>query len=463
LIPFGTILPLLLDRFACLANMDEEYDAIILGTGLTECIISGLLSVHGHKVLHLDRNSYYGGESASLNLKDLFSKAKKGDPPAALGSSRDYNVDMVPKFIMANGRIVKMLVQTDVTRYLEFKVVDASFVRQGKKIHKIPANDSEALKSGLMGLMEKRRARNFFTYLQKYDEKDPKTFNGLDLKKVPMGAVYEKFGLKQDTIDFIGHGLALQLDDSYINSVAYPTVEKIGLYADSLERYGKSPYLYPLYGLGELPQGFARLSAIYGGTYMLNKEVDSIVYNDEGTAIGVKCGDEVAKGKFIVGDPSYAQDKCRLIGTVARAICILNHPIPTVEKEASCQIIIPQSQVGRKSDIYISMVSSSHCICPGNFYVAIVSCQVETNNPLQEMQPGFDLLGPIADMSLFTSPMYAPMDDGTANKLFISRSYDATSHFETTADDVLSLWRRITGKDLDLDEKIQRPGMEDQQ
>jgi hypothetical protein len=28
---------------------------------------------------------------------------------------------------------------------------------------------------------------------------------------------------------------------------------------------------------------------------------------------------------------------------------------------------------------------------------------------------------------------------------------------------VLSLWRRITGKDLDLDEKIQRPGMEDQQ
>ena len=26
-------------------------------------------------------------------------------------------------------------------------------------------------------------------------------------------------------------------------------------------RYGKSPYLYPLYGLGELPQAFARLAA----------------------------------------------------------------------------------------------------------------------------------------------------------------------------------------------------------
>jgi Rab GDP dissociation inhibitor len=30
--------------------MDEQYDAIVLGTGLTECIISGLLSVDGYKV-----------------------------------------------------------------------------------------------------------------------------------------------------------------------------------------------------------------------------------------------------------------------------------------------------------------------------------------------------------------------------------------------------------------------------
>ena len=34
------------------------------------------------------------------------------------------------------------------------------------------------------------------------------------------------------------------------------------LYSESLARYGKSPYLYPLYGLGELPQGFARLADI---------------------------------------------------------------------------------------------------------------------------------------------------------------------------------------------------------
>jgi hypothetical protein len=31
-------------------KMDEEYDVIVLGTGLKECILSGLLSVDGLKV-----------------------------------------------------------------------------------------------------------------------------------------------------------------------------------------------------------------------------------------------------------------------------------------------------------------------------------------------------------------------------------------------------------------------------
>lgn len=140
--------------------MDEEYDVIVLGTGLKECILSGLLSVDGLKVLfpfqfnpahlltflflfnrsnpriliplfqvlHMDRNDYYGGESTSLNLNQVFLfffsaeiklnlillllmfelwngdylqlwKRFRGDdkPPPQLGASRDYNIDMNPK------------------------------------------------------------------------------------------------------------------------------------------------------------------------------------------------------------------------------------------------------------------------------------------------------------------------------------------------------------------------------
>lgn len=48
----------------------------------------------------------------------------------------------------------------------------------------MPATDMEALKSPLMGLFEKRRARNFFIYVQDYVENDPKTHGGLDLSRI---------------------------------------------------------------------------------------------------------------------------------------------------------------------------------------------------------------------------------------------------------------------------------------
>ena len=51
--------------------MDEEYDAIILGTGLKECVLSGLLSVSGKRVLHMDRNGYYGAACASMYLEQV--------------------------------------------------------------------------------------------------------------------------------------------------------------------------------------------------------------------------------------------------------------------------------------------------------------------------------------------------------------------------------------------------------
>lgn len=51
----------------------------------------------------------------------------------------------------------------------------------------------------------------------------------------------------------------------------------------------------------------------------------------------------------MIGDPSYFPDKVKKIGQVVRCICILNHPIPNTKEALSCQIIIPQNQVGRNA------------------------------------------------------------------------------------------------------------------
>ncbi|KAJ3883266.1 rab GTPase activator [Lentinula edodes] len=439
--------------------MDEEYDVVVLGTGLTECILSGLLSKEGKKVLHMDRNDYYGGDSASLNLTQLYRKFRPGqEPPSELGRDRDYAVDLIPKFIIASGEMTQILVHTDVTRYLEFKQIAGSFVYRDGKISKVPSTEMEAVRSPLMGLFEKRRAKKFFEFLQNWKDEDPATHQGIDLDKDSMKTVYEKFGLEPGTQDFVGHAMALYLDDDYITKPARAAYNRIVLYTSSMARYGKSPYIYPLYGLGELPQSFARLSAIYGGTYMLDKPIDEIVTDDQGKFVGVRSGGETVKAKQVIGDPSYfgagkqTDGKLRVVeeSKVIRAICVLKHPIPETDDSDSCQIIIPQNQVGRRNDIYIAMVSSTHNVCAKGIHIAIVSTIVETDKPELEIAPGLKLLGTIHDKFVSITPVYTATTTGQDDNIFITQSYDATSHFETVVEDVQDVWKRVTGSDLVL-------------
>uniref|UniRef100_A0A3Q3KD61 Rab GDP dissociation inhibitor n=1 Tax=Monopterus albus TaxID=43700 RepID=A0A3Q3KD61_MONAL len=408
--------------------MDEEYDVIVLGTGLT-CILSGIMSVNG--------------SSSITPLEELYKRFSHPDsPPESMGRGRDWNVDLIPKFLMANGQLVKMLLYTEVTRYLDFKVVEGSFVYKGGKIYKVPSTETEALGSNLMGMFEKRRFRKFLVFVANFDENDPKTFEGVDPKTITMRDVYKKFDLGQDVIDFTGHALALYRTDDYLDVPCLETINRIKLYSESLARYGKSPYLYPLYGLGELPQGFARLSAIYGGTYMLNKPVDEIVM-EGGRVIGVKSEGEVARCKQLICDPSYIPDRVRKVGQVIRVICILNHPIKNTNDANSCQIIIPQNQVNRNSDIYVCMISYAHNVAAQGKYIAIVSTTVETGEPEAEIEPALELLEPI-DQKFSVLLFYVP-------QLFASRSYDATTHFETTCNNIKDIYKRMTGSDFDFE------------
>jgi len=440
--------------------MDQEYDAIILGTGLKECLVAGLLaSVEGYKILHVDRNDYYGGESASLNLTQLHEKfaPEKAQDKAALtakyGRWQDYNIDLVPKFMMGNGLLVRVLVRTGVHNYLQFRAAEGSYVQgKGGKIHKVPSNDKEALRSSLMGMFEKLRARSFFIFVQNFVETDPSTHGGYNLQRMPARDLYEKFGLAAETVEFIGHALALKTNERYLDEPAVDLVKAVRLYSDSMARFDTgSPYIYPLYGLGELPQGFARLSAVHGGTYMLAKSDVEVVYDEEtGRACGAKSEGETAKAKFVVGDASYFPGKTQKVGQVVRALCLLSHPIPNVNDAESVQIIIPAAQCGRRHDVYVLGTSSTHNVCAKGRYFASVSTTVETNDPHRELEAGLRMLGPIDELFYNVTDVHAPLADGTADGAFISTGYDATTHFETTVRDVIDIYRRITGKELDL-------------
>jgi Rab GDP dissociation inhibitor len=429
---------------------DGEYDAIVLGTGLKECVISGLLSVKGKRVLQIDRNGYYGGDGASLNLTHLFEKFQAGEAPTNLGQNRDYNVDLIAKFIMACGNMTKLLLHTKVTRYLEFKSIMGSYVFKEGKILKVPATPEEALRSPLMGLFEKRRFRKFLIYIDQYNETKPETTEGRNLMEMTMRQLYTDFGLLPDTHQFISHSMCLELDETHMDKPALQTVKNLQTYCYSLARYGTSPYIYPLYGLGGLPEGFSRICAIHGGTFMLNQDVDEILFED-GKATGIKAGNQMAKAPLIIGDPSYfSAEKVKPTGKIVRCICLLNHPIPNTNDAESVQIIIPGPQVDRHNDVFVCCLGHGLQVSAPGIYVAIVSTKMEETDPDKNLAAGLKLLGPILKRFTSVTTTYEPAADGSGDNCYISSSFDATSHFESDCEDLLSLYKRVTGEELDM-------------
>jgi len=452
----------------------EEYDVIILGTGMKECLLSGLLSVNGKKVLHLDRNTYYGAASASLDIQQLFKRFRGGDVPDGLdkklGRLRDYLVDLVPKFIIADGQLVKTLLHTGTSHYMEFKDVQGSFVFRRGNVHKVPVTPRDALNTSLMSPMEKTRAVQFFKWVDDYDSTNPKTFSAglmfkktLDLNTMTVGEFLKYWNLEQDTCDFVAHAVALYQEESYVKNKASDLVQRMQLYKRSLLRFEGlgSPYMYPLYGLGELPQSFARLAAVYGGVYMLNRDIDEVVYGDDGKAKGVMAKGIMGKAPVLIGDPTYFPGKTHKVGKVVRVMAIINHPLKGTGDCGSCQIIFPQNQVNRKNDLYLFCINSEHKVAAPGTWIAFASTRVEGPSEglsaeevaKRELAACLGFLEPAIETFYDMYDMEEPITDGVAEQVFVSKSYDETSHFETAITDVLDIYKRITGEYPDLNKQ----------
>ena len=157
--------------------MYDPHDYMVPGNGLTECVVSGLRAVSGKIGLHMVWNKHYGGQPASLApFEDLLTKFGVFALDIFYGKSKDWNVDFILKCLMASGQLVKLLVNTGITRYLEFKSVDGSYVSSTPdNIFKVLAYEIKAFSADLVGCLEKNRFNNFMVFVQEFSDNDPTT------------------------------------------------------------------------------------------------------------------------------------------------------------------------------------------------------------------------------------------------------------------------------------------------
>ena len=91
------------------------------------------------------------------------------------------------------------------------------------------------------------RCEKFFAFIQDYEVNNSKTQEGLG-PNIPFKDYVIKFSLEPKT---------------FLEEKTITTVEKMQLYFNSFGGYGDSPFIYPVWGLSGLAEGFSRLCALY--------------------------------------------------------------------------------------------------------------------------------------------------------------------------------------------------------
>jgi Rab proteins geranylgeranyltransferase component A len=191
------------------------------------------LSKAGVKVVHLDNNSYYGGDEASLTLDELARWAdsrstpsedlEKEKPSSYLSAqrviftpvsrspvipdhSRHYSISLAPSLIPSVGPLISSLIASGVSRYGGYRLLErVGIYSSNDGLRNVPGSKEDVFKSSL-SLIEKRRLMRFLVFASGDFERS-KEFQGQE--QIPFPEFLQtKFSLSQEIVDAIVYALA---------------------------------------------------------------------------------------------------------------------------------------------------------------------------------------------------------------------------------------------------------------
>ena len=95
------------------------------------------------------------------------------------------------------------------------------------------------------------------------------------------------------------------------------------------------------------------------------------------------------------------------------------------------------------------MMGSTHGVCKKGYYIVIISSIKEKEDIKEDFKVAYDLIGEIKYQFTLEQQLYKI--NPTAENIFVTNALDETSHFEQSAEDVLRVYKSMTGKDLNLE------------
>lgn len=264
--------------------MTNHFDVLVLGTGVTESVLSAALGRAGQRVLQVDPNTYYGSAWASLSLSELASWAHATEhahltfprdrvEPGTIPSrykdvDRHYSIALRPALLPARGPMIEALVRSNVAAYATFRLLGRTGVYDDARLERVPKSKSDIFRDKRISLANKRRLMRFLQAT-------------MDGDAAPEGSISEflhaNMGLDASLERAVMYGVALCWN---ANEPSTSAIERTRHSLSGLGRYGDSPLLVGQFGgAGELTQGFCRASAVHGGVFILGHAIESLKHD----------------------------------------------------------------------------------------------------------------------------------------------------------------------------------------
>lgn len=219
----------------------ENFDLIVLGSGLGESLIASAAALGGKTVLLLDTQEWYGSQNATVpsaawQLPPSNAQAPEGPHlpdglefvpigPGAQGGRDvqflrpregcgDYDftdclVDQTPKIIYQAEDVVDTLVKSKAHNYLEFSLVDACYTYSGERLVAVPSTRADIFRDRSLSLADKRALSSFLQACLQPDGEDAASLGQDPFDERPLSALLHEYRLAPRLADMVMYGVAM--------------------------------------------------------------------------------------------------------------------------------------------------------------------------------------------------------------------------------------------------------------
>ncbi|XP_071979037.1 rab proteins geranylgeranyltransferase component A 1 [Engystomops pustulosus] len=298
---------------------------------------------------------------------------------------RRFNIDLVSKFLYSRGLLIDLLIKSNVSRYTEFKNVTRILTYHDGRIEQVPCSRADVFSSKQLSMIEKRTLMKFLTFCADY-EQHPEEYQ--DHTDVTFAEFLQSKRLSPSLQHFVLCSIAMVSNST--NTV--DGLKATQHFLRCLGRYGNTPFLFHMYGLGEIPQCFCRMSAVFGGIYCLHHSLRGLLVDaqsSECTAVIDSRGKRIRSRYVVIEDSYLPRSVCTqtTYRQISRAVLITDRSVLRSNSDQEISVLTVPPGDDHNSTVHLTELCSSTNTCMKNTYLVHLTCPSTKTTAREDLEP----------------------------------------------------------------------------